>query len=245
MTGKALWQSIKALVSCDQNIGKTEADITTIQKNIQTSQLQIEQLKKQLENNRLRLVQDQKNIDFYELQAQSLHDTEEQKRKQLDNIKSQKEYKALEKEIELVSTQRKDLDDLMLRTYHQVDLEKNKIAKEQEQFEQKIAQLTIDIENQKNNLSTLEEQLIKAKAERKEAAEAIPTEWIARYERMRHNVADPIVPVINGCCSACFYAALHQDMAKLKKSGLLLCRNCYRFLYYDEEEEQDTQKASY
>jgi predicted nucleic acid-binding Zn-ribbon protein len=62
---------------------------------------------------------------------------------------------------------------------------------------------------------------------------------------MKHNVPDPIVPVLNECCSACFYAVLYQDMVKLKKAELLPCRNCYRFLYYDEEEQQDTQQASY
>ena len=62
---------------------------------------------------------------------------------------------------------------------------------------------------------------------------------------MRRKVADPIVPVLGASCSACYYAILRQDLTKLKKSGVLPCRNCYRFLYYDIEEENDAKKESF
>jgi predicted nucleic acid-binding Zn-ribbon protein len=62
---------------------------------------------------------------------------------------------------------------------------------------------------------------------------------------MKGSVPDPIVPVISECCSACYYSVLHQDMVKLKRSGVLLCRSCYRFLYYDENEQKDLKKATF
>jgi hypothetical protein len=34
-------------------------------------------------------------------------------------------------------------------------------------------------------------------------------------------------------------------MVKLKRSGVLLCRSCYRFLYYDENEQKDLKKATF
>jgi len=245
MTGKVLWQGIKALVVCDKNITNVEEEIVATQKNFAAFDKQIDLIKKALEDNKHQLTQGQKKLDFYELQAQTLQDNEVAKRTQLDNIKNQKEYKALEKEISSLSTQRKDLDDLMLRTYHQMELEKNKTAKEKELNEQKNEQLTLDIEALKLLLVTLEEKLISARNERKALAEKIPADWLSRYERMKNNVANPIVSVINECCSSCFYSILYQDMVKLKKSGLLPCRNCYRFLYYDEEEQNDVKLASY
>jgi predicted nucleic acid-binding Zn-ribbon protein len=240
-----LRENLKALVDCDITSVRIEKEITTTQKNLAAAQKQIEQFKKFLEENDQRLIQGQKNIDFYELQAQTLQDDETHKRDQLDNIKTQKEYKALEKEIATITFQRKDVDDLLLNSYHQMDLEKAKIAKDKELYEQKIEQLIKDIDTKQEHLKNLEQNLTQTHHERSALTEKIPVDWLSRYERMKHNVPDPIVPVLNECCSACFYAVLYQDMVKLKKAELLPCRNCYRFLYYDEEEQQDTQQASY
>ena len=75
--------------------------------------------------------------------------------------------------------------------------------------------------------------------------EDLNEEWLNKYERMIHRVSDPIVPVMEESCSACYYAILRQDLQKLKKSGVLPCRNCYRLLYYDEKEEEESKKESF
>lgn len=245
MMGKVLWESLKKLVAYDKDIINAEQEIGATQKQLATTQKQIEQFKKQLEDNKQRYLHSQKNIDFYELQAKTLEEKEAHTRDQIDNIKHQKEYNALEKELSALTSQRKELDDLLLNSYHQMDLDKTKVAKDKELFEQKIEQATQDIVTTQEKLKTLEAKIQNIKDERKNIAEIIPADWLSRYERMRHSVTDPIVPVLNECCSACFYAILYQDMVKLKKAGLLPCRSCYRFLYYDEEEQRDDKKASY
>lgn len=245
MIGKILWQSIKELVECDKEVANITEEIAQAKKNLTSLESQITSLTKHLADNDNQRKQCKKTIDFYELQAQSLHEAEVAKRKQLDHVKNQKEYKALEQEIAVIATQRTDLDELMLRTYHQTDLDNTKIAQENEKTKEKSEHLSHDIENKKNLIVLLQEKLAHAQTKRTELAVKIPTDWLSRYERMRHSVANPIVPVLGECCSVCFYAILYQDMAKLKKSGLLPCRNCYRLLYYDAEEEQDSKVASF
>lgn len=245
MIGKELWKSIKAHVDCDNALESTEKEIIATEKKISQTNEQIKLIKKLTDDHKHQITEGQKTLHFYELQAQTLEDDETKKRKQLSAIKNQKEYKALEKEIESIAQERRDLDDLMLRSYHQTDLDKNKIAQEKGQNEQKTEQLTQEVEAHKAVLIALEEKEEALEASRQDLAEKIPSDWLTRYERMKHNVTDPIVPALNGCCSACFYAILHQDITKLKKSGLLPCRNCYRILYYDQEEATDAANASF
>ncbi len=245
MIGKALWQNLKTLVDYDKNVIGINEEILANQKSIDAAHKQIEQLKKLLDDNNLKLTKSQKNIDFYELQAETLEASDTQKRKQLDNIKNPKEYRALEKEIAAISSQCKELEDLLLNSYHQLDLDKTKTTKDQELNAQKIEQLALDIEAKKTHTTELEQNLAQSQQKRAELAKQIPAEWMTRYENMRHRVTDPIVPVLNGCCSVCFYSILHQDMSKLKKADILACRSCYRFLYYDEEEQKDVKIASY
>jgi predicted nucleic acid-binding Zn-ribbon protein len=78
-----------------------------------------------------------------------------------------------------------------------------------------------------------------------EQAKTVPQEWLTKYQRMRAKVADPLVPVMNTSCSACFYSIPPQDLNRLKKNALLLCRSCYRLLYYDKEEEKDSESDSF
>ena len=88
-----------------------------------------------------------------------------------------------------------------------------------------------------------ESKVVQVEKEKHEAT--IPDEWLAKYQRMRNKVQNPIVPVINKSCSACYYSVPPQDMMRLKNRALLYCRSCYRLLYHDQEEENDLQKASF
>jgi predicted nucleic acid-binding Zn-ribbon protein len=48
---------------------------------------------------------------------------------------------------------------------------------------------------------------------------------------MRTRTADPVVPVLDGSCSACFHYLTEQDLLLIKKNKLMQCKGCYRFLY--------------
>jgi predicted nucleic acid-binding Zn-ribbon protein len=65
---------------------------------------------------------------------------------------------------------------------------------------------------------------------------ALPQEWQARYVSMQRLVPDPIVPVVSGLCSSCFYQIIARDVTLLKKQEILECKNCYRLLYQEPEE---------
>ncbi len=66
----------------------------------------------------------------------------------------------------------------------------------------------------------------------------VPAEWLEKYASMRSRVPDPVVPVINGHCSACVYKVSDQDMLMLSRNKLLQCKDCYRFLYLPSKQDQ-------
>ena len=69
-------------------------------------------------------------------------------------------------------------------------------------------------------------------------SQTLPDEWLGKYEHMRGRVADPVVPVQQDSCSACFYSISSRDLQTLKQGDLLQCKDCYRFLYYKSDEAQ-------
>lgn len=236
MIGSSLWKNLKILVDVDQKLEDIKNKIQEAKKLLEHDQQEIPKLKVKIEEENQKLLQYRKNVDHQELIAKELKDKENQKRNQLENISNPKELSSLEKEIKALSKQINDQDDILMKTWHQLEEQKNKYEASKKEKENKIIQLTEGLEIQQKSLADFESQKNIISKEKEEAKKIVPEEWLLKYERMKNRVSDPIVPVLGTTCSSCFYTILRQDLSKLKKSGVLLCRNCYRFLYYPEEE---------
>ena len=245
MTGKALWQKLKTLVDCDKQILETKEKIFSHHKELEKRQKIISKLETCEQEKEKLCIQGKKNVHMQELQAKDLQKKEEDKRQQLLKISNQKEYKAFEKEIKELVHKQAMQEDVLVQAWNQLELTTKDFEKTVEENKIKIKQLKSDIEEQEKTTTILQKKLEEYLQVRQKAAVDIPAEWLSRYERMKNNVPDPIVPVIQNSCSACFYSILKQDLYKLKRSGVLPCRNCYRFLYYNEEEEKDAKRATF
>lgn len=243
--GKALWQNLKSLVDSDKRIFKVEEDINAAKNALDNEYKILSRSKISLENKKNVCLQLQKKFDNLELQAKAFEEEERDKKDRLDYVKNQKEYKSLEHEIEILRRERINLDNQITEGWYQLELVKNEYESIKDQIAQKEKQICIDVATKEELVRDLTAKLDALKEERTVISGKIPEEWLSKYERMKHSVEDPIVPVVNGSCSSCFYSVLYQDLLKLKRSGVLPCRNCYRFLYYDEEEEKALLQAKY
>ncbi len=245
MIGKSLWKNLKDLVDVDTKIKNIKSEIKRTEKIIQDDQNNIPKLNKEVQKLSDDLLQEKKNVNQKELDAKDLADKEIREKKLLDKASNQKEYKAAEKELLNITQQRMSSDDALIEAWHQLEEIEKKLKKRKEETETKIIQLKEGLQVQEQSLKDLVIKKDEVAKTREVAAKNLPEEWLAKYERMQNRVDDPIVPVLNSCCSACYYPILTQDMYKLKKSGVLPCRECYRFLYYDEEEEKETKQEKF
>ena len=245
MVGQSLWKNLKVLVSIDKQIEDLKEKIDQTKKLLTNDQINIPKLEASIEKYKQSYLNEKKSIALLELNAKDLNDRENTKKMALDKITNPKEYKALEKEIKAISSQRIEQDDLMIKAWHQIEASEKKLEQEKADKENQIIQLKEGIVAQEEALNDLNKNLDELLKEKINASNNIPADWLEKYESMRHRVSDPIVPVLGLSCSACFYSILRQDLCTLKKSGVLPCRNCYRFLYYDEEEEKELKKETF
>lgn len=245
MSGKALWQNLKALVDCDKKVASTLASIDHLNQQISDAEKKIVALETALTQKKQQLIVEKKNVAAQELQATHLKTIEDQKRKALENVKGSKDYKAAEKEIQTASAQRNEHEDILVRSWYTLEQLEKLIVSETQKAAEKNEILQREIVSFREQISTLTHSITTLKTEREQAALLIPEEWLTRYDRMQASVPDPIVPVSQSSCSACYYAIPRQDLIKLKTAGVLLCRSCYRFLYFDFDEAQETKKTAY
>ncbi len=245
MIGQSLWKNLKSLVTLDKQIENLKEEIDRTEKIIEKDKKNFPKLEEQLEKSKQNYLTEKKNVTQHELNAKELKDKETEKKDLLEKISNPKEYKATEKELKSLSQKLLEQDDLLIKVWHQLEQTEKKFEKDKKEKEEQIQQLKEGFEVQIKLLGDLQAKKSELIKKRNDATKNIPQNWLDKYENMRHKVADPIVPVLGSSCSACYYAILRQDLAKLKKAGVLPCRNCYRFLYYDEEEEKESTEQKY
>lgn len=245
MVGESLWKNLKVLVEHDKELVNIATDIKKTKKLLKDYQDAIPKLEAFLEECKLSWQKEKKNVDLEELNAKDLKEKQKSKQELLNKTASSKEYKAVEREIKLLTSQEIELEDTLIKAWHKLESSKKTLDVEKENTEKKTLQLKEGIEAQKKALEDLTASEVERKEKRQQATEVIPKEWLTKYERMKHKVSNPIVPVVGSSCSACYYSILRHDLQKLKKGGVVPCRSCYRFLYYDLQEEKDDKKETF
>lgn len=245
MTGKALWQRLKQLVQYDQELIQLSESIVEKKKKIIDHHTKVAELTQQAARLKAEFIAAKKDADMVQLQASALREEEERKRDRLDSIRDQREYMALEKELSGLMRKRQELDEAAIKSWLRLEQAEEDLNNSVATQEQKHHELKLLIADDEQAILDMQAKINQCETQRETYALTIPEDWRARYNRMRNQVPDPIVPVHGTCCSVCFYNALHQDILKLKKQEILPCRNCYRFLYFDETQETEAAKAQY
>jgi predicted nucleic acid-binding Zn-ribbon protein len=159
------------------------------------------------------------------------------KEERLDNAHNAKELHALEHEIEVLKRECSTLEDRCLDEMTKLEAVNNVVTTQhpllQEQHERDVQQLAA----YRDELAMHKVAQAASAAEHEIVIASITSEWLAKYQDMKKRSPNPIAPVVQGCCSACFYEVLAQDLTRLKLNAILPCRSCFRLLYCDTEEK--------
>ncbi len=177
----------------------------------------------------------QKNVDSCELEMRSFEKEEQDLKLHIDQVRYTNEYQALKREIELLKKKQHDYENVLVAAWGKLEaLQKELIYKKQE-IEKNVAALEEVICQEEQKKGELDAKIERGIQERKVLEKEVPEIWMQQYLNKRAISDDPIVPVVSGCCSVCFYNLSSQDYMHMKKSRLTQCRECYRLLYEQQE----------
>lgn len=230
-----------ALVEVDQKINSLnnqiaahKKKITDLQKESQSHLLALEKVKERYEHTR-------KEVDSKELEMKILDQQEAEKKLKLDQVANHKEYQSVKAEIDALKKSQHDLEESLIGVWNQLENSKKELDSSTTLLEQQNLQIKQQIEQLESQIKEISVQRDEQIEQRALKEPAVPTEWIQKYTIMRSKVSDPVVPVLDGSCSACFYKVSAQDMQDLKRRKLVQCKDCYRLLYL-QEAQQDGQE---
>ena len=155
---------------------------------------------------------------------------------QLFQVKTNKEYTALQHEIDALKTDNSLLEEAILKLFDQIEQagterqrEQQLLAAEQERLRQARARI-------EQALAAIGEQVAQLERQRQGVAPEVPKAALAVYERVldiRDGLA--LVPIVNDTCGGCDRRLTSQVVNQVYlKAELVMCEHCNRILYFDE-----------
>jgi predicted nucleic acid-binding Zn-ribbon protein len=176
-------------------------------------------------------------IRTLELEIQEMTEKLDKYSKQLLDIKTNKEFQSLQKEMADVERAIGEREDQLLETMDRLE----ECARLIESAEAKTKSAR---EQEENNLRELEKelqdtevQLIEVSEKRKRAVERLSPQLREDYVKVRsHYAGDAIVAVSGGVCTGCYVNIPPNIVGELHAaSRIIRCEQCGRFLYYSDE----------
>ncbi|MBU4306174.1 MAG: hypothetical protein KJ893_11265 [Candidatus Omnitrophica bacterium] len=173
-----------------------------------------------------------------ELDLQSKEETVSKQKTQLFQVKSNKEYNALQLEIEKIKADNSVLEEQIIVAFEKIDFLKQAIAHEKEKLAAEEKKLNETKRNIELEVRKLKEELDVLNMQRKQIIESgIKPAVLSLYERILENRGElALVAIKNDACCGCFMGVRPQVINELCLGKLVTCENCSRILYIENEE---------
>jgi predicted nucleic acid-binding Zn-ribbon protein len=237
--------SLKKLIELQQK----DSEIDNLQKKLQSLPEKINLLKDKMEEKNKWLeaqkeqykntLVKQKELEMELAQKEASIDKHQA---ELNEVKSNEAFKALQKEIDLAKKQKDETETLILENMDRCQ----ELAKKQKELEDKCKQeekqTIASISETENQQKLKEKQINELKTQRESFAKTIDTQILKRYEYIRTQRQGLAVVSVKkhpdgklACrgCNMLLTAQTELDLAK--KNEIVLCDNCQRILFTKEK----------
>lgn len=169
---------------------------------------------------------------------QDLEDRIEKSNIRLSNIRSNKEYKAVLKEIDDLKKAKYLAEDKALQVMEDVEDMERTCQGTKDMKEDARKKFDKDKNDIVNELKALDEDLLVLEKKRTVYSQTIEQELLEAYLFLKERKeGQAISPVIGGVCQICHMGIPPQKYNELiKGTSLMTCTNCSRIIYWAEDE---------
>lgn len=236
LTKEAL-RALVALQEKDKVLDAIQKEIDTVPPRIAAVKADLDNEKKRMDAAKAKTLELEKKKKTKELDVAAKEEAARKHSGQLNELKSNDAYKAMQSEIEKEKAAAGDIETEILQIMEDIDkskAEEKTLAAELKKIEEFSKG---DLEKLEAELSHAKGRHASAKAEREAAAQPVPADMIKVFNHLRsRGKPDAVVPVVDGHCGSCqitLSPAMLMEVAKLK--NLAVCESCQRILYKPEQ----------
>jgi len=152
------------------------------------------------------------------------------------DIKTNKEYTALLKEIETAEQENKAIEDDILKLMEKIDAAVAEIRTAETRSAEEADAIAAERKQLEENMAKLEAELSSVERERDDLASHVDAPLLAKYQKRYTSLAGKVVVEARGeSCTGCFMSIPPQLFVNVKKNTeIITCPHCSRILYYKE-----------
>jgi len=149
-------------------------------------------------------------------------------------IKNNKEYQAMLKEIEAAEQENKAIEDDILGLMEKIDAAAAAIGAAEKNSREEDAAIAAEQKEHEAAAAKVAEELTAAEQEKKEMASRVEPSVFSRYQKLLATKAGTAIVEARGeSCSGCFMSIPPQVYVNVKKNeSIITCPQCNRILYY-------------
>jgi hypothetical protein len=155
------------------------------------------------------------------------------KQARLFEIKTNEEYSAVLKEIEVLRTKSSQLETDILERMEAADVLSKTVAEAEKVFKAAQADLQKERQEKETQLAALQKELAGLQTARTAQASRLDPDLLRLYMRLLKSRELAVVVVSDGSCAGCGMALTPQTYSEVKRNDrMFTCPSCNRILYY-------------
>jgi predicted nucleic acid-binding Zn-ribbon protein len=154
-------------------------------------------------------------------------------REQQMTVKSNDDYRALEREIALARRQIKKLEDQELALMEELEELNSGVARREIELRDEGSVVAEELQALDQRMGIIQGEIDELKAGRPDLAAGVDSAWLSRYERILNHLGDfALVGIERGICMGCHMQLPPQHMHDVRKGdALTTCSFCGRILF--------------
>jgi predicted nucleic acid-binding Zn-ribbon protein len=227
---------LDTLQRIDMELSQLEKNLKEYPEQISTYESEIEAFRERLENSKKIKEEILKKKSRIELDIAQNEDTIKKSEQKLFEIKTHKEYEALQKQIAESKRNNAELEDNLLQEMEKLEGLESRISSEEEELGNKENEYNSRIADFREKIEELKVIYQPKTEEKKKIASGLDRDLLSVYERVKKRNGYVLALAKNEVCTGCnmnIPAQLFNEVLTL--SRLIQCPNCLKFLYTEEE----------
>ena len=228
------------LQSKDQTIDRLKWQMRKGPERLQGLEKELHSLEQEIENNKVRIEELKKAQREHEVEIEDGIAHIKKSRGRLMNIKSNKEYRALIKEIEETEKGNAEKEDKILVCLEELE----KLSSEIEAKEDGLLALQDQLKSEEittaREVADFKEELADVDSMKAKLLQTIDAQLLTKYEQIKARTGGIAVALVNNAtCSECHLNIPPQMYNELQRQdSLKFCPNCQRIIYWKSVESQ-------
>ena len=233
---------LDSLQSLDMELSKIEAELDEYPKKISAFEEELKESREGLESLKGERQELIKKKSAIELELAQNEETIKKSEEKLFEIKTHKEYEALQKEIAETKRMNSDLEDNLLDQMEKTEKIESEISTIERELEGKESEYKEKITGYKEKLEELKTAHGPLVERKEEIASKVSPDIMPIYEKLKKRNGNVLALAKNEICTGCHMnipPQLFNEVLTLSK--IIQCPNCQKILYTEEEVNSEAQ----